>query len=249
MQPPRWLTISKRSSTPGWHNTKPATAAGRRMADRRNCAAQVPTASLTHFFVKLFFAAPASFFSAACASHAVLASLPHLVRKLFSAAPCRFFSARLRLAGRALREGCRCEARKQRHQKQFFHEVLLMLRFKRTIAVRPNRKGIYPAIGNQIRNCAMPRRSSGGRNPHGTDGRDAVRPVRRQCAGRIPACFHPRRSIRSFQFRTGGEAQRQPAQRRRHQYLAAQAGRRLDPECFVQSILLFGRARRNARDP
>src|SRR5882757_4990976 len=54
---------------------------------------QVPAASVTHFLVKLVFAAPASFFSAACASQAVLASFSHFVRKLFWAAPASFFSA------------------------------------------------------------------------------------------------------------------------------------------------------------
>ena len=53
----------------------------------------VPVASVTHFLVKLFFAAPASFFSAARASQADLASFSHLVRKLFWAAPASFFSA------------------------------------------------------------------------------------------------------------------------------------------------------------
>src|SRR5882672_9808805 len=54
--------------------------------------AQVPTASVTHFLVKLVFAAPASFFSAACASQVALASVSHFFMKLFLAAPASFFS-------------------------------------------------------------------------------------------------------------------------------------------------------------
>src|SRR4051794_25824169 len=61
---------------------------------------------VTHFFVKLVFAAPASFFSFADASQVVFASFSHLVRKLFIAAPASFFSsawdlhvARLRRSG------------------------------------------------------------------------------------------------------------------------------------------------------
>ncbi len=60
---------------------------------------QPPVASLTHFFVKLFLAAPASFFSVACASHvelaaarAAAASFSHFWTKLFLAAPASFFS-------------------------------------------------------------------------------------------------------------------------------------------------------------
>ena len=47
----------------------------------------VPVASLSHFFTKLFLAAPASFFSVACTSHAALASVSHFFIKLFLAAP------------------------------------------------------------------------------------------------------------------------------------------------------------------
>ena len=53
-----------------------------------------------HFFVKLFLAAPASFFSVACASHvevaaarAAAASFSHFWTKLLLAAPASFFSA------------------------------------------------------------------------------------------------------------------------------------------------------------
>src|SRR3954470_18077080 len=49
--------------------------------------------SLTHFFVKLVFAAPANFFSFAEASQAVVASRSHFLVKLVSAAPASFFSA------------------------------------------------------------------------------------------------------------------------------------------------------------
>jgi hypothetical protein len=53
----------------------------------------VPTASLTHFVVKLLLAAPASFLSAACLSQAAPASFSHLATKLALAAPASFFSA------------------------------------------------------------------------------------------------------------------------------------------------------------
>jgi hypothetical protein len=43
--------------------------------------------------VKLFFAAPESFLSAAALSHDAVASDAHLVMKLFSAAPASFFSS------------------------------------------------------------------------------------------------------------------------------------------------------------
>jgi hypothetical protein len=52
-----------------------------------------PTASDTHFFMWLFFAAPASFFSLESASQVVVASLSHFVMKLLSAAPANFLSA------------------------------------------------------------------------------------------------------------------------------------------------------------
>jgi hypothetical protein len=52
-----------------------------------------PTASAVHFVVKLFLAAPASFFSSADFVQAAPASFWHLLMKLFSAAPANFFSA------------------------------------------------------------------------------------------------------------------------------------------------------------
>ncbi|MGO4672898.1 hypothetical protein AB4Z40_08360 [Bosea sp. 2YAB26] len=52
-----------------------------------------PTASLTHFLVKLDFAAPDSFRSAAVTSHALAASLSHFFMKLVSAASASFLSA------------------------------------------------------------------------------------------------------------------------------------------------------------
>src|SRR3954470_18182050 len=55
--------------------------------------------SLTHFFVKLVFAAPANFFSFADASQAVVASRSHFLVKLVSAAPASFFSAAWALQG------------------------------------------------------------------------------------------------------------------------------------------------------
>ena len=67
------------------------------MCARKN---QPPVASLMHFLVKLFLAAPASFLSAACASHvavavakAAAASFSHFCTKLFLAAPASFLSA------------------------------------------------------------------------------------------------------------------------------------------------------------
>src|SRR5882724_6101257 len=56
---------------------------------------QVPVASLTHFVVKLSFAAPESFLSAAALSHDAVASDAHFVMKLLSAAPASFFSSAL----------------------------------------------------------------------------------------------------------------------------------------------------------
>src|SRR5215208_5154974 len=52
----------------------------------------VPTASETHFFSKLLFAAPASFFSFAETSQALAASVSHFFMKLVRAAPASFFS-------------------------------------------------------------------------------------------------------------------------------------------------------------
>src|SRR5271169_1188530 len=54
--------------------------------------AHVPMASVTHFLVKLIFAAPASFLSAAWLSQAVLASVSHFFKKLVLAAPASFLS-------------------------------------------------------------------------------------------------------------------------------------------------------------
>src|SRR5690349_3008431 len=59
---------------------------------RRFAASQLPTASVTHFLVKLVFAAPASFFSAACLSQPAAASVSHFFMKLVFAAPASFFS-------------------------------------------------------------------------------------------------------------------------------------------------------------
>src|SRR5271170_6112741 len=54
--------------------------------------AHVPVASVTHFLVKLVFAAPASFLSAAWVSQAASASFVHFVMKLVFAAPARFLA-------------------------------------------------------------------------------------------------------------------------------------------------------------
>jgi hypothetical protein len=76
-----------------------------------------PAESFTHFFVKLVFAAPASFLSAACASQDFAASLWHFLMKLFAAAPASFFSpawaAQLGLCANALPavdRSSRCQA-------------------------------------------------------------------------------------------------------------------------------------------
>ncbi len=47
---------------------------------------------MTHFFSKLFLAAPESFFSFDAASHAALASFSHFCRNEVLAAPASFFS-------------------------------------------------------------------------------------------------------------------------------------------------------------
>src|SRR5262249_34878485 len=60
---------------------------------RLGCPAYDPTASVTHFLVKLVFAAPESFLPEACLSQALFASFSHLVMKLFCAAPESFLSA------------------------------------------------------------------------------------------------------------------------------------------------------------
>jgi hypothetical protein len=52
----------------------------------------VPTESFTHFFVKLVFAAPASFLSAADESQVACASFWHFFMKLVKAAPASFLS-------------------------------------------------------------------------------------------------------------------------------------------------------------
>src|SRR5262249_52938721 len=51
---------------------------------------QLPTASLIHFLVKLSFAAPANFFSAADLLQAAFASVSHFFMKLVIAAPASF---------------------------------------------------------------------------------------------------------------------------------------------------------------
>jgi hypothetical protein len=53
---------------------------------------QLPTASVTHFLVKLVLAAPASFLSAASLSQTAVASVSHFFMKLVCAAPASFFS-------------------------------------------------------------------------------------------------------------------------------------------------------------
>src|SRR5579871_6654781 len=53
---------------------------------------QVPTASVTHFLMKLVLAAPFSFWSLALPSHVLAASLWHFFMKLVIAAPASFLS-------------------------------------------------------------------------------------------------------------------------------------------------------------
>src|SRR5262245_8355237 len=63
---------------------------GRARAKQRRHTIQLPIASVTHFLVKLSFAAPASFFSAAVLSQADFASVSHFFMKLVIAAPASF---------------------------------------------------------------------------------------------------------------------------------------------------------------
>jgi hypothetical protein len=58
----------------------------------------LPTASEKHFFAKLVFAAPASFFSAAEASHAFFASLSHFFMKAILSSSSELHFTRLRFA-------------------------------------------------------------------------------------------------------------------------------------------------------
>src|SRR5262245_11777933 len=74
-----------------WH-APPMTSLAIRSGAAR--LAQVPpTASPTHFFMWLAFAAPARFFCLESASQVVVASFSHFVMKLLSAAPASFLSA------------------------------------------------------------------------------------------------------------------------------------------------------------
>src|SRR5262245_28262567 len=63
---------------------------GRARAEQLRQSIQLPMASVTHFFVKLSFAAPASFLSAAVLSQADFASVSHFFMKLVIAAPASF---------------------------------------------------------------------------------------------------------------------------------------------------------------
>src|SRR5215470_9542890 len=64
-----------------------------RRSARGSRVAYVPTASDTHFFIWLAFAAPARFFCLESASQVVVASRSHFVMKLLRAAPASFLSA------------------------------------------------------------------------------------------------------------------------------------------------------------
>src|SRR5215467_2646093 len=70
-------------------------SAGRTPSTRcaRRAFLYVPTASATHFFMWLAFAAPARFFCFESASQVVFASRSHFVMKLLRAAPASFLSA------------------------------------------------------------------------------------------------------------------------------------------------------------
>jgi hypothetical protein len=63
---------------------------GRARAEQLRQSIQLPMASVTHFFVKLSFAAPASFLSAAVLSQADFALVSHFFMKLVIAAPASF---------------------------------------------------------------------------------------------------------------------------------------------------------------
>src|SRR5262245_38572623 len=72
---------------------RPTRRLHRRYAPRNDTTGtQVPTASPTHFLVKLVLAAPASFLSPAWTSQAFAASVWHFFMKLVSAAPASFLS-------------------------------------------------------------------------------------------------------------------------------------------------------------
>src|SRR5262249_45531755 len=89
---------------------------------------QLPTASPTHFLVKLVFAAPASFLSDAEASQDAWASFWHFVMKLFSAAPASFFAPAWSLHVAAMAEPKASDDSKRARAilvKTFLHLVVL----------------------------------------------------------------------------------------------------------------------------
>src|SRR5690242_974605 len=89
-----YAPTTARTTTPLLRST-PTVIASRHIAGSEPLSGgdfQPPVASLTHFLVKLVFAAPASFLSAAALSHAAVASLWHFFMKLLSAAPASFLS-------------------------------------------------------------------------------------------------------------------------------------------------------------
>src|SRR4029078_6506925 len=65
----------------------------RSRSEEAQASFHVPAASLTHFLVKLSFAAPDNFLSAACLSQDALASVSHFFIKLVCAAPLSFFAS------------------------------------------------------------------------------------------------------------------------------------------------------------
>jgi len=82
------------------------------LSQAANKCFQLPTASVTHFFVKLVFAAPANFFSAAALSQDAAASVWHFFIKLVIAAPASFLlpASTLQESAKALLEASKSAA-------------------------------------------------------------------------------------------------------------------------------------------
>lgn len=87
---------------------------------------QLPTASVTHFLVKLVLAAPASFFSVAEVLQDFLASLSHFFKKLVRAAPASFFSVAW-----PLQVGdCACAMAAMKHSKAARVNTLMVIPYR-----------------------------------------------------------------------------------------------------------------------
>ena len=86
----------------------------------------MPTASVTHFLVKLVLAAPASFFSVAEVLQDFLASLSHFFKKLVRAAPASFFSVAW-----PLQVGdCACAMAAMKHSKAARVNTLMVIPYR-----------------------------------------------------------------------------------------------------------------------